>query len=224
MGVSVLVALTACEPNLNGDKQKASYAIGQQIGGQVAPNLKAQDVNADPDALAAGFRDAIAGKPPRLKPEDMQKALKALQEESMKRMQASAEKNKAEADAWLAQHAKEAGWKTTPSGLQYKVVTEGEGAHPKATDTVVVHYTGTLTNGEKFDSSVDRGQPAEFQLDHVIPGWTEGVQLMKKGGRFEFAIPPNLAYGPRSQPKIPGNSVLLFDVQLLDIKPGAKKK
>jgi FKBP-type peptidyl-prolyl cis-trans isomerase len=125
---------------------------------------------------------------------------------------------KAEGDAFLAENAKKEGVKSTPSGLQYKVLTEGDGAMPAATDTVKVHYTGTFIDGKKFDSSVDRGEPATFGVDQVIPGWTEALQLMKVGSKWQLAIPSDLAYGPQGRgAQMPPNSVLLFDVELIEI-------
>ena len=120
---------------------------------------------------------------------------------------------------YLAENAKKDGVTVTDSGLQYKVLAEGDGAQPTARDTVEVHYTGTLTDGKKFDSSRDRGQTIEFPLDGVIPGWTEGVQLMKEGARYEFTIPSDLAYGPGGIPGvIPGGATLIFDVELISVK------
>ncbi len=130
-----------------------------------------------------------------------------------------AEKNKAEGEAFLAKVKKEEGVKTTPSGLAYKVLAEGTGPNPKATDQVTVHYTGKLINGEVFDSSVKRGQPATFPLNRVIPGWSEGVQLMKKGGKATLYLPSNLAYGERGAGGvIPPNAALIFEIELLEIK------
>ena len=130
-----------------------------------------------------------------------------------------AEKNKAEGEAFMAKVVKEEGLKTTASGLAYKVLTEGTGPNPKATDQVTVHYTGKLINGEVFDSSVKRGQPATFPLNRVIPGWSEGVQLMKKGGKATLYLPSNLAYGERGAGGvIPPNAALIFEIELLEIK------
>jgi FKBP-type peptidyl-prolyl cis-trans isomerase len=121
---------------------------------------------------------------------------------------------------YLAENKEKPGVKTTASGLQYEVVSAGAGESPIASDTVAVHYRGTLTDGTQFDSSYERGQPAIFRLDQVIPGWTEGVQLMKPGAKYKFVLPPNLGYGPEGAPPvIPPNAVLLFDVELLAIKP-----
>jgi FKBP-type peptidyl-prolyl cis-trans isomerase len=222
-----LLVVSACTKTakLDNDQQKASYAIGQQIGS----NMKSQSVDVDVDALSAGLTDAIKGKEARLKPEEMQAAMGKLQEASMKKHQESGEKNAAEGKAFLEKNKGNSNIKTTASGLQYEVVKEGSGPKPKATDVVSVHYTGTLINGTKFDSSVDRGQPAEFPLNGVIPGWTEGLQLMPVGSKYKFYIPSELAYGARDQGPIPANSVLIFDVELLEIKKddkgaAAKKK
>ncbi len=207
---------TACnkKADLGSDKGKASYGIGMQIG----QNMKAQGVDVDPTAVAAGMSDALAGKEAAVKQEDIQKSMQVLQEQTMKKAQETADKNKGAGEAFLTANKAKEGWKTTASGLQYLVEKEGTGKTPKATDTVKVHYTGTLTTGEKFDSSVDRGEPAEFPVNGVIKGWTEALQLMKVGGKVKLAIPSDLAYGASGRPGIPPNSVLLFDVELLDVK------
>jgi FKBP-type peptidyl-prolyl cis-trans isomerase FkpA/FKBP-type peptidyl-prolyl cis-trans isomerase FklB len=209
--------IVACQKQvkLDNDKDKASYAIGQQIG----RSLKAQNAEVNVPALSQGINDALAGGEGKLKQEEMQAALQKMQEVAMKKATEVADKNLKEGDVWLEKNKAKAGVKTTESGLQYEVVTEGAGASPKDTDTVKVHYTGTLTNGEKFDSSVDRGQPAEFPVGGVIPGWTEALKLMKPGAKWKLAIPPKLAYGPSGRPGIPPNSVLLFDVELIEVKP-----
>lgn len=224
MGLGFGVACTK-KADLGSDKGKASYGIGMQIG----QNMKAQGVEVDPEAVASGMSDALAGKQTQVKQEDIQKAMQVLQEQTMKKAQETSEKNKKAGEEFLAKNKDQAGWKTTASGLQYKVEEEGKGKTPKATDTVKVHYTGTLITGEKFDSSRDRGEPAEFPVNGVIKGWTEALQLMKVGGKMKLAIPSDLAYGPSGRPGIPPNSVLLFDVELMDIvgpgakAPGAKK-
>lgn len=205
------------KPKLDNDKNKASYAIGMQIG----RSLKSQNAEVNVSALSAGIEDALAGKEGELKPEEMQAALQKMQEEAMKKAMEAADKNLKEGQAWLDQNKAKPNVKTTASGLQYEVVTEGSGPTPKDEDTVKVHYTGTLINGEKFDSSVDRGQPAEFPVGGVIPGWTEALKLMKTGSKYKLFVPPNLAYGPSGRPGIPPNSVLIFDVELLEVKPAS---
>jgi FKBP-type peptidyl-prolyl cis-trans isomerase len=129
--------------------------------------------------------------------------------------------NKAKGEAFLAANAKKEGWKTTPSGLQYKILTTGTGVKPKATDTVITQYAGTTIDGTEFDSSYKRNEPAEFPVNAVIPGWTEALQMMPVGSKWKLAIPANLAYGENAPPQIGPNSVLLFDVELVGIKkPG----
>lgn len=208
--------LTGCEKKvtkLNNDDEQISYAIGQQIG----KNLKQQNVEFDPKILAASLTHVIKNEKSLMTEEDIQKAMVKLREKAESKMKAEAEKNKADGAAFLEKNKTAEGVKTTASGLQYIITTEGTGKTPKETDTVRVHYTGTLTNGEKFDSSVDRGEPAEFPLNGVIKGWTEGLQLLKTGSKAKFFIPAELAYGEMPRPGIPGNSVLVFDVELIDI-------
>lgn len=223
--VVALAATTACtkKVKLDSDIKKASYAIGQQIGG----NLKQQNIDFDADALAQALKDASAGKNEMTK-EDMQAAMMKLQEMAMKKQQEAAETNSKAGKDFLEKNKSASGVKVTASGLQYIIEKEGTGAQPKKEDVVKVHYKGTLTNGEQFDSSYDRGQPAEFPVGGVIPGWTEALQLMKVGSKAKLFIPPELAYGPSGRPGIPPNSVLVFEVELMDIvkaeKPAAKAK
>lgn len=219
--VVAAMATTACQKKvkLDTDMKKASYAIGQQIGG----NLKQQNIEFDADALAMALKDATAGKNEMTK-EDMQSAMMKLQEMAMKKQQESAETNAKAGKDYLEKNKSAAGVKVTASGLQYIMEKDGTGASPSKEDVVKVHYKGTLTNGEQFDSSYDRGQPAEFPVGGVIPGWTEALQLMKVGGKAKLFIPPELAYGPSGRPGIPPNSVLVFEVELMEIvKQEAKK-
>lgn len=222
--VVAVAATTACtkKVKLDTDIKKASYAIGQQIGG----NLKQQNIDFDSDALAQALKDASTGKNEMTK-EDMQAAMMKLQELAMKKQQEAADTNSKAGKDYLEKNKSAAGVKTTASGLQYIIEKEGTGAMPKKEDVVKVHYKGTLTNGEQFDSSYERGQPAEFPVGGVIPGWTEALQLMKVGSKAKLFIPPELAYGPSGRPGIPPNSVLVFEVELMDIvkaeKPAAAK-
>lgn len=200
---------------LDNDLQRGSYAVGQTIGG----NIKSQPLQLDLPALVAGLKDAVDGKPSKLKPEEVKDAMMKLQQQAMGKMSESADKNKKEGEAFLATNKGKEGWKTTASGLQYKVEKEGSGASPKDGDIVKVHYTGTFLSGEKFDSSRDKGEPIEFPVNGVIPGWTEALKIMKPGAKYQLAIPSDLAYGPGGKGQIAPNSTLLFDVELLDVKP-----
>jgi FKBP-type peptidyl-prolyl cis-trans isomerase FkpA len=207
------MTLTACnKPDLKSDKGQASYAIGQQIG----KNLKTQNIDFDANTLVASMKDASEGKS-QMTPEEIQKAMMKLQESAMKKQQEEGEANKKKSTEFLEKNKTAEGVKTTASGLQYIVEKEGTGPIPKKEDNVKCHYTGTLIDGTKFDSSVDRGQPAEFPVGGVIPGWTEALQLMKVGSKYKLFIPPELAYGPSGRPGIPPNSALIFEVELLEI-------
>jgi len=221
LATALVVFVGACEKkaNLNDDNKRISYAIGQQIG----QNLKTSGVEVDTDTLALSMRDALKGKS-EMKPEEMQQAMQKLQENMKKKQAEAGEKNMKEGKDYLEKNKAKEGVKTTSSGLQYTVEKEGTGKTPTREDEVKVHYTGTLINGEKFDSSMDRGQPAEFPVGGVIPGWTEALLLMKEGAKYKLVIPSELAYGPMGRPGIPPNSVLLFDVELLEVKKGAAKE
>lgn len=200
-------------------KSKVSYAIGQQIGREI----KGQNFDIDPDVLAMSIGDVLEGKESRLSVDEMRKVMQEAGEKARAERQKQAGANKEKGAKFLAENKKKKGIKTTKSGLQYEILEEGKGPKPKATDVVKVHYKGVLTNGEEFDSSYKRKEPAEFPLNGVIRGWTEGLQLMKKGGKAKFYIPSDLAYGPMGRPGIPPNSVLIFDIELLDIKKRTKK-
>ena len=209
--------------DLSTDAQKFGYAIGVDIG----KSLKPVKDEVDTAALVKGIEESLAGKEPRLKDEDREKVkadvTKKLQQKQMEERAAKAKTAKETGDKFLAENAKKAGVKTTASGLQYEILTAGTGASPKATDRVTVHYKGTLISGEEFDSSYSRGQPVTFPLGNVIPGWTEGLQLLKEGGKAKLYIPPQLAYGERGAgAKIGPNETLIFEVELIKIeKPEA---
>lgn len=210
--VAAPVALAEDQPNLPDDISKLSYAFGQQFG----ESLKGAGVNKDginPQLLLQGLADFLDGK--QTMPAEERQTL--IRDGLTKGRDAISKANTEAGNKFLAENAKKEGVKTTASGLQYKVITEGTGAKPTAANEVKVHYTGTLIDGTKFDSSVDRGEPAEFPLANVIPGWTEGLQLMSVGSKYQLFIPAALAYGENSRPPIPPNSVLLFDVELLEI-------
>jgi len=203
--------------DLKNPKQRASYSIGVDIG----TNMKRQELDIDAKAMAAGLSDALTGKP-ALSESDMKESLLTFQKEMMAKMQAKqqveGDKNKKAGEEFLAANAKKEGVKALPSGLQYKVVKAGAGKTPKATDKVKVHYHGTLIDGTVFDSSVERGEPIELDVNGVIPGWTEALQLMKEGDKWQLYIPGKLAYGEQGAgSKIGPNSALIFDVELISI-------
>src|SRR6266496_1176519 len=202
-------------PQLKDQKDKVSYSIGLNIGF----NLGRQNVQVNPDVLAAGIKDAIAGKP-QLNADQVKEVMAAFEKDMQQKQKAAGEKNASEGAKFLEENKKKEGVKATASGLQYKALKEGTGPQPKETDTVTVNYRGTLINGTEFDSSYKRGQPATFPLNGVIKGWTEGLQLMKTGSKYQFFVPSNLAYGERSVgPDIAANATLIFEVELLEVKP-----
>ena len=197
-----------------------SYALGLGIGSQLK-SMGAESLNIDDFAQA--IKDVLNGSELKISMADSQQIVqKFFQEQEAKQRAAMAEngkKLKAEGEAYLAENAKKDGVITTASGLQYTVIKEGTGKSPKATDTVVCHYEGFLTNGTVFDSSIQRGEPAAFPLNGVIAGWTEGLQLMKEGGKTRFFIPYNLAYGEAGAAgAIPPYAALIFDVELIEVK------
>ena len=200
------------------DKEAAGYAIGQQFGGF----LKDAKESFDMEALIQGLNDAIEGKEPMFSQEEMQNAFMQFQQVAMEAQQKAAAEQAARAKEdglkFLEENAKRDDITVLPSGLQYEVVESGSGATPTPEDTVVAHYRGTFIDGEEFDSSYSRGEPAEFPVTRVIKGWTEALQLMKVGDKWKLYIPSDLAYGEGGNQRIPGGSVLLFDIELVGIK------
>ncbi len=203
--------------NFQNDTEKMSYAMGLNVAEYVAHT----PVDLVPELVLEGLRDALAGTP-AIPSEEYASAMRMLhsriQEASREQAKNQAEKNIREEKEFLAANKQKNGISETPSGLQYEVIQEGKGAKPSRSSKVRVHYTGTLLNGQVFDSSVQRGEPAEFGLSQVIPGWTEGLQLMSEGSKYRFFIPARLAYGEHGAPgAIPPNAALIFEVELLKI-------
>lgn len=226
IAMSILAtATTAAE--LNSEDQKIAYTIGTQIGGTLKNNVSGP-IELDEKFVFEGISDVLAGKDLQLNPQEMSDVMqgfaKKAGEYAQKQAEEAASKNKEESEKLLADNKAKDGVKVTDSGLQYRVITEGKGKKPVATDTVKVHYKGTLADGSTFDSSYDRGQPAEFPLNAVIPGWTEGLQLMAEGAKYEFVIPAELAYGDRAPGNIGSNRALIFEVELLEVNPAADAK
>ncbi len=222
--LTAFITFTGCNdkknPPLKTDEQKASYTIGWQIG----QGMKAQGVDANVDLVAAAIDDVLKGRKSRLTDKEKTEAIQKMREKLMAEKKQKAEKSKAEGLKFLEENKKKSGVKTTKSGLQYKVLTNGKGPKPSANSKVRVHYVGKLLDDTEFDSSRKRGTPAEFPVKGVIPGWTEALQLMSKGSKWMLYIPSNLAYGERGRPSIPANSVLVFEVELLDILKNKTKK
>jgi FKBP-type peptidyl-prolyl cis-trans isomerase len=196
----------------------ASYKLGYDMGAQFHQGgLDATDLKG-PDFLT-GFMDALKGADPSVTDAEVEKAMVQLGEKVKARMEKSAKDNLAKATAFLEENKKKQGVVALPSGLQYQVLKQGNGATPKADSTVMVHYEGKLTDGTVFDSSIKSGEPATFRANQVIPGWTEALTRMKAGDKWRVFIPPNLAYGERGAPgRIPPNSALFFDIELLEVK------
>lgn len=214
--------------DLNTDDKKITYAIGLQIGQTLKQNLS-ELVTIDESVLFKAIGDVLNEKKAQMTPEQIneamqlytQKASEAAQK-AQKALQDEIAKNKAESEKLLAANKAKEGVKTTESGLQYRVITAGDGKKPTATDTVKVHYKGLLADGTVFDSSYERGEPIEFPLNGVIKGWTEGLQLMPVGSKYELVIPADLAYGDQAPPSIGPAKALTFEVELLDIIPAKK--
>ncbi|TMO48094.1 FKBP-type peptidyl-prolyl cis-trans isomerase [Pseudoalteromonas ruthenica] len=228
-----VLALTACnqeaakpevkEVKLETEAQQQSYGIGASVGNFLNKDLadkKELGIELDQELMLRGFKDALAGDA-KIEEEKIREVLTALDESVRAKQQeqakAAAQENLAEGEKYLAENAKKEGIEVTESGLQYEVLEQGDGEKPAETDTVKVHYKGTLLDGTEFDSSYSRNEPTTFPLNRVIPGWTEGLQLMPVGAKYKFTIPSELAYGERDLGKIPANSTLVFEVELLEI-------
>ncbi len=200
-------------------EQKVGYALGRQIGGDFAT----QEINVDANTFFKGFESAFKKEESEMSEADMNEVMMAFQQEMMAKQQAkvdeAAKENVEKGKVYLADNAKKDGVVTLDSGLQYKVITEGNGKKPAATDTVVTHYEGTLIDGTVFDSSIKRGEPISFPVNGVIKGWQEALQLMTEGSKWELFVPSELAYGPAGSPPVIGpHSTLVFTVELLEVK------
>jgi FKBP-type peptidyl-prolyl cis-trans isomerase FklB len=222
-------AKAATPLTLKTEKEKFSYALGMKTGQRMAESFKKQSVPFDSSILARGLKDGLSGGKTLLTDEEAQAAIKAVQEEVGKKQQEKTQQveavNKKEGDAFLAANKTKEGVVTLPSGLQYKILKQGTGPKPTTSDTVVCNYRGTLINGTEFDSSYKRGQPATFPVSGVIKGWTEAVQLMPVGSKWQLFIPSDLAYGNRGAgADIGPDATLIFEVELLSIEDKSKEK
>ncbi len=222
LSLGFLFTCTFCfaaeKPELKDQKDKESYSLGYQFG----QGAKSQGLDINVDLYTSGIQDALSGSKPQLSQDEMRQTISEFQKRFIaareKEIKEMSTKNLAAGKAFLEENKKKEGVKTLPSGLQYKVLTEGSGKTPKAADNVTVNYKGTLINGAEFDNSYKRGQPATFKANGVIKGWTEALQLMKEGSRWQLFIPPGLGYGDRGAGPVPPNSTLIFEVELISVK------
>jgi len=231
LAAAVAVAITGCNEKaddkavkLESDEQKVSYGMGLNLGKRIK-----EEFALDVDAFSTGVRHAFAGTEPLMTDEQIMETMQSFQKKQIEtreaEFKAQADKNKTDSEAFLAANKAKEGVKVTDSGLQYRVITEGTGAKPTVEDTVEVNYKGTLIDGTEFDSSYKRGESVTFPVTGVIPGWTEALQLMPVGSKYELVIPSDLAYGPGGTGPIGPNAALVFEVELLDIKkPEAEAK
>lgn len=215
-------ATYAAEPAPLKDEEKLSYLVGADVG----TNLRTQGIEISVEPFLRGLKDALEEKELAIPEEEIEQIVTSARQKAREKMladhAAAAQKNETEGSAFLAENKAKEGVTTTASGLQYSVEKMGSGAKPTASDTVRVHYRGTLLNGKEFDSSYKRNEPAEFPVNGVIPGWTEALQLMPVGSKWKLYVPAALAYGEQGRPGIPPNATLLFDVELLEIVSGTK--
>lgn len=206
-------------PALKTQKEKLSYAIGMEMGNGVT----AQGLDVDPGLVAQGLKDAISGAKALMSDEELRTVISGLQEEmkqkQMQALEAAAADNKKQGDAFLAENGKKDGVVTLPSGLEYKIITAGQGKKPVETDTVLCNYKGTFLDGTEFDSSAQAGKPVPFELKSIIPGFKEALQLMPVGSKWQIVVPPDLAYGERGAGNVIGpNSTLIFEIELVAIQ------
>ncbi len=216
---SMMLPAAGCAKHpMKTQKDKVSYSIGWDIGS----NLKRQKIDVNSALLAEGIKDAIDGVKPRMNEEERRDAMQEFSKEMQRRQSGTrgelSDKNKKAGEEFLKANGKKKGVTTTASGLQYRVIKKGEGARPSKNDKVTVNYSGTLIDGTEFDSSYKRGRPATFPVSGVIGGWTEALQLMKEGAKYELFIPSGLAYGERGSGQIIGpNAALIFTVELISV-------
>ncbi|HMK60870.1 MAG TPA: FKBP-type peptidyl-prolyl cis-trans isomerase [Dissulfurispiraceae bacterium] len=222
--LAILTGQSVAEEKKNmSEKEKLSYSMGYTQGTSMAGFFKAQSIDVDTNTFVRALKEGLSGTQPAMTDQEMRERVTALQKELMvkkaEQAKALAEKNKKQGESFLAENKKKEGVITLPDGLQYKIITDGKGDKPKATDKVKVNYKGTLIDGTEFDSSYKRGEPAVFDVDKVIAGWTETLQLMKVGSKWTVYIPSALAYGERGAGSAIGpNQTLIFDIDLLSIE------
>ncbi|MEX0739789.1 MAG: FKBP-type peptidyl-prolyl cis-trans isomerase [Pseudohongiella sp.] len=223
LGLAVSLAVLggsvqAQDLDLTDERARIGYSVGVNIGQNLVMQGLTNDI--DMDAFMAGLSDVVAGEP-QLTEEEVVQALTSFQQQLIAREEAAQAAAQAESEAYLADNAQAEGVTVTDSGLQYLVLESGDagGTSPQATDSVLAHYEGRFVNGDVFDSSIERGEPAQFVLNQVIPGWTEGLQMMKPGDKWRLFIPSDLAYGPGGSGPIPPHATLIFDVELLEVNP-----
>ena len=221
LSILFLAFQVSAEENLvlKNQKDRASYIIGMEIG----KTFKKQSIDIDADILTRGIKDAISGEKPLLTEQEIQETMAAFQKEAMAKQvelaKALGEKNKREGEAFLVKNKEKEGVKTLPSGLQVLVIKGGTGKKPNINDSVTTHYRGTLIDGTEFDSSYRHGQPVPFPVSGVIAGWTEALQLMEEGAKWQLFIPPNLAYGEQGKGGVIGpNATLIFEIELISIQ------
>jgi FKBP-type peptidyl-prolyl cis-trans isomerase FklB len=233
--VMLLAIITSCGPsnkkaNLQTKQDSIAYVIGANIGANLKKNMDSDSLKFSPEVLMQGFKDALDGVDSSVVTEKEKQMImmnfqKEMQQKQMEKMAAAATPNKEAGNKFLAENKKQAGVIETASGLQYKVIKEGKGKTPTATDQVTVNYEGKLLDGKIFDSSYDRKKPETFGVGGVIKGWTEGLLLMKEGGIYELYVKSDLAYGDQGNQSIPGGSTLIFKVELIKVlAPAADQK
>lgn len=213
-------------PGLSTIQQKISYGVGYDIGSKIMGDIKKQEIDINPESFIQGMRDVFLDKKPALPDSELQSVMMIFQQQMMakqnenaKKYQELIEKEKKAGEEFLAANAKKDSVKTTPSGLQYKILKEGTGKSPADTSTVTVQYRGKLLNGTVFDESYARGEPVTFKLNQMIEGWIEGLKLLKEGGKIELFIPSELAYRDQGRGQlIPPGATLIFEVELLEVK------
>ena len=219
IGLMIPASVIVAETTLDSDEQKYSYALGYQIGRQIQRQLDAENVELDVDAFARGIADVLSGRGLALSQEEIMKAIETKSEQEVEKMKELGDSNELSGEAFRAEYGKQETVMRTDSGILYRALTDGSGTKPGPNDTVVVHYRGTLPDGQEFDSSYKRGQPATFSLGGIIAGWKEVLQLMPEGAKWEVVIPPELGYGSVGAGGLIGpNQTLLFEIELIEVK------
>ena len=218
-GLMIPASLIVAETPLDSDNQKYSYALGYQIGSQIQRQLDAEGVELDVDAFARGIVDVLSGRALALSQEEIMKAINTKSEQAAEKMKELGDSNESSGEEFRAEYGKQETVLRTDSGILYRALTTGSGTKPGPNDTVVVHYRGTLPDGQEFDSSYKRGQPATFSLGGIIAGWKEVLQLMSEGAKWEVVIPPELGYGSVGAGGLIGpNQTLVFEIELIEVK------